>query len=99
MLSLEPADRVIVVGTTGTGKTMFVREQILAPLLAGGVRVVALDVKDELSVDGVSRPNATVGPLHRSLSRPALRLTHCVRMRSRSLPRGRSRQSFGGLFA
>lgn len=63
MLSLKPADRVGVFGTTGSGKTEFVKKHVLGELLQRGQRVIALDVKDELSVKGRPRPLTSVGPL------------------------------------
>jgi hypothetical protein len=63
VLSVEAADRIGVFGQTGTGKTEYVKRELLTPLLASNVRVLALDVKDELSIRGRPRGNTAVGPL------------------------------------
>lgn len=65
MLSLEPHNRILVIGETGTGKTEFLKREVLAPCVRSKTCVVALDVKDELAVDGVPREGALKGPLPR----------------------------------
>ncbi len=63
MLSVEPSDRSGIFGQTGSGKTEYLKRELLEPLMAAGVRLVVIDVKDELSVRGRPREMARVGPL------------------------------------
>lgn len=62
-LQLERNDRVGIVGITGTGKTEFLKQHVLAHCLANRKRVVAFDFKNELSIQGRPRRNTMVGPL------------------------------------
>lgn len=59
---LEPRDRVLFLGKTGSGKSHACK-QLLARELKGGTRVVAFDVHDEYSKHGRASGQVTLGPL------------------------------------
>lgn len=63
MLSLERGNRWLIAGVTDSGKTEYLKRNVLQRCLDERRRVIALDFKDELSVKGVPRETSKVGPL------------------------------------
>lgn len=63
MLSHNPGDVAGVFGVTRSGKTEWMKREVLMKLVLAQRRVIALDCKRELSVKGRPRLNTQVGPL------------------------------------
>lgn len=61
-MKLEPRDRVVVIGKTGTGKSNYAK-RLISENLAAGARVVAFDLHDEYSLKGKRSPQVRLGPL------------------------------------